>query len=132
MQRNSLNKIFKTLSQQEQMILSSSMYEKIYLRGFLERSPLQRSSPREKEKKGENSHKACMGTFSSGRSLPIYRHLVSSFFIKTLIIMSIFTNIRRPYVCDPISLYISLVNNTIDQTMHYWSTLINYLHQHID
>ena len=31
MQRNSLNRIFKTLKHQEQMILSSNMYEKIYL-----------------------------------------------------------------------------------------------------
>ena len=32
MQRNSLNLIFKTPSHQEQMILSSNMYEKIYLK----------------------------------------------------------------------------------------------------
>ena len=31
-------------------------------------------SLREKEKKGENSHKACIGTLSCGRSPPIYRH----------------------------------------------------------
>ena len=31
MQRNSLNRIFKILSDQEQMILSSHMYEKTYL-----------------------------------------------------------------------------------------------------
>ena len=36
MQWNSLNRIFKTLRHQEQMILSSSMYEKVYLQGFLE------------------------------------------------------------------------------------------------
>ena len=35
-QRNGLNRIFKTPSYQEQMILSSSMYEKTYLDGFLE------------------------------------------------------------------------------------------------
>ena len=29
--------------------------------------------------------------------------------------MSISTNILKPYVCDPLSLYISLVNNSIDQ-----------------
>ena len=39
-------------------------------------SPLQSSLTREKEKKGENSHKACMGTLSCGHSPPIYRHLV--------------------------------------------------------
>ena len=31
MQQNSLNRIFKILSHQEQMILSSNMYEKTYL-----------------------------------------------------------------------------------------------------
>ena len=36
MQRNSLNRIFKTLGHQEQMILSYNMYEKTYLQGFLE------------------------------------------------------------------------------------------------
>ena len=79
------------------MILSSSMNEKTYLQGFLEGvleaiqvsslyrypyglqmigSPLQSSSPREKEKNGENSHKGCMGTLSCDRSPPIYRLLV--------------------------------------------------------
>ena len=53
-------------------------------------------------------------------------------FIKTLIIMSITTNIHRPYVCDPLSPYISLVNNSIDQITPYRSTLINYPHPHID
>ena len=77
-------------------------------------SPLQSSSPREKEKKGENSHKACKGTLSCGRSPFIYRYLVYRFFIKTLIIMSITINIYRPFVSDPLGLYISLVNNSID------------------
>ena len=54
------------------------------------------------------------------------------FFIKTLIILSISTNIHRPYMCDPLGPYISLVNNSIDQITPYWSTLINYLHQHRD
>ena len=36
MQRKILNRIFKTLSHQEQIILSSSMYEKTYWQGFLE------------------------------------------------------------------------------------------------
>ena len=89
-------------------------------------------SPREKEKKGENSHKDCMGTLSRGRSPTIYRYLVYNFFMKTLIIISISTNIHRPYICDPIGPYISLVNNSIDQITPYWSTLINYPHQHID
>ena len=67
------------------MILSSSIYEKTYLHGFLKEflklfnylasssiqkilwmvgSPLQSYSPREKEKKGENFHKVCMGALS--------------------------------------------------------------------
>ena len=54
------------------------------------------------------------------------------FLIKTLIIMSISTNIHKPFVCDPLGLYISLVNNSIDQITPYWSTLINYPHPHID
>ena len=95
-------------------------------------SHLQSSLPREKEKKRENSHKACMGFFSCGRFPPIYRHLICGFFIKTLIIMSMLTNIHRPYVCDPLSPYISLVNNSIDQITSYWLILINYQHQHID
>ena len=78
-------------------------------------SPLQSSSPREKEKKGENSHKACMGPLSCGHSPPIYRHLVCGFLIKTPIIMSISTNIYRPYVYDPLGSYISLANNSIEQ-----------------
>ena len=95
-------------------------------------SPLQSSLPREKEKKGKNSHKAYMVTFSCGHSPLIYRHLVCKFFIKIIIFMSISTNIHRPYVCDPIGPYISLVNNSINQITPYWSTLINYQHSQID
>ena len=47
--------------------------------------------------------------------------------MKILIIMSISTNIHRPYVCDTLCPYISLVNNSIDQITTYWSTLINYM-----
>ena len=93
---------------------------------------LQSSSPREKEKKGENSYKACMETLNCGCSPPINRCLVCDFFIKTLIIISIPTNIYRPYVCDPIDPYISLVNNSIGLITPYWSILINYAHQHIN
>ena len=117
-QQSTLNRIFKILRHQEKMILSSKMYDKTYLQGSLEGvlemiqvssllrylhglwmvgSPFQISSLREKEKKGENFHKACMSTFSCGHSPPIYRNLVSEFFIKTLIIMYISTNIHRPY-----------------------------------
>ena len=71
-----------------------------------------------------------MGTSSCGRSSPIYRHLVCRFFfIKTLIIMSISTNIQRPYVCEYLGPYVSLVNNSIRPITPYWSTLINYPHQ---
>ena len=83
------------------------------------RSPLQSSLPREQEKKDENSIKACMGTLSYDRSPPIYIYLVYRFFIKTLIIVYISTNIYRPYVYDPLGPYISLVNNSIDQITHY-------------
>ena len=69
-----------------------------------------------------------MGTLSCDRSPPIYGQLVYRFFIKTLIIMYISTNIYRLYVCDPLGPYISLVNNSIDQITPYLSTLINYLY----
>ena len=55
-----------------------------------------------------------MCTLSCGRLPRIYRHLVCEFFIKTLIIISISNNIHRPYVCDPLGPYISLVNNSMD------------------
>ena len=65
--------------------------------------------------------------------LPIFIDIwYEVFFIKTLIIMSISTNIHRPYACDPLGPYISLVNNSMDQITPYWSTLINYPHSHID
>ena len=82
-------------------------------------SPLQSCSPREKEKKLENSHKACRGTLICGRSLSIYRYLVCRIFIKTLIIMSISIKIYRPFVSDPFGPYISLVNNSIDPITLY-------------
>ena len=88
-------------------------------------SLLQTYSLREKENKGENSHTACMGTLSCGHSPLIYGHLICVFFIKTFIIMSISTNIHTPYVCDPLGPYIS-------QIIPYWSTLVNYSHQHIN
>ena len=65
--------------------------------------------------------------------LPLFIDICNEvFFIKTLIIMSISTNIYRPYVCDPLGPYISLVKNSIDQITSYWSTLINYPHPHLD
>ena len=95
-------------------------------------SPLQSSSPREKEKKGENSHKAAWAPLVVVVLSLFIDIWYEVFFIKTLIIMSISTNIHRPYVCDPLGPYISLVNNSIDQITPYWSTLINYPHPHID
>ena len=153
MQRNTLNWMFKILRHQEQMISSSSVYEKIYLQIFLKEflklfqclascaihtiygylDLLFKALHQEiKRRREENSRKACMGTLSCGRSLRIYRHLLCGFLIKTLIIMYISTNSYRPYVCDPLGPYISLVNNSIDQITPYWSTLINYPHQHIN
>ena len=73
-----------------------------------------------------------MCTLSCGPSSPIYIHLVHESFIKSLIIMSISTNIHRPYVCNRLGSYISLVNNFIDPITLYWSTLINYLDENID
>ena len=79
------------------MILLSRMDEKTYLHGFHKRVieailvsslyryphglemvgfPLQSSLSREKEKKEENSQKACMNSLSCGRSHPIYKHFV--------------------------------------------------------
>ena len=117
------------------------MYEKTYLQGSLERifkaiqvfgSPLQSSSPREKEKKRDNSHKALMGILSCGFSPPICRHFVCGLFIKILIIMSISISVYRPYLCDLIGPYISLVNNSIDPITSNWLTFINYIYQQID
>ena len=73
-----------------------------------------------------------MGIVSCGRSSPISRQLEYRFFIKNIVIMSISTNIHRPYVCVPLGSYISLVNKSIDQIISYRSTLIDYTPQHID
>ena len=153
MQQKIFNRIFKTLSHQrtndpiiyyvwENILIgfpwmSSWIYSIDTLRVYA-RSPdgwisLQSSSPREKEKKWDNSHKACMGTLSCGRSSPIYRYLVCRFFIKkSLIIMYISNNMDRPYVCDPLGPYISLFKKFIDQITSYCTTLLNYLNQHLD
>ena len=50
---------------------------------------------------------------------PIYEHLVCEFFLKTPSIMSISTNIHRPYACDPLGPYIILVINSIDPIQPY-------------
>ena len=72
-----------------------------------------------------------MSTLSSGCSPPIYRHLVCKCFIKILIIMFIYTNIYKPYVCDPLGLSLLLVNNSIDLITPYWSSFIYCLYQDI-
>ena len=65
--------------------------------------------------------------------LPLFIDIWNEVFsLKTLTIMSISTNIHRPYVCDPLGPYISLVNNSLEQITPYWLTLINYPHPHID
>ena len=63
-----------------------------------------------------------MGTLSCGHSLPIDRHLVCDFFIKPLIVMSIFINIHRPYVCDLLGPCFSLVNNILLVNLNYLFT----------
>ena len=73
-----------------------------------------------------------MGTFICSHSLPIYSHFVYRIFIKTLIIIYMFTNIHRPYMSDTLGPYISLVNNSIDLIVSYCLTLFNYLHREID
>ena len=72
------------------------------------------------------------GNLYYGRSPPIYRLWECEIFTKTLIIMSISTDVHWPYVYDPLGPYISLVNNSIDQITPYSSTLINHPHPHID
>ena len=42
------------------------------------------------------------------------------------------TNIHRPYIYDVLGLYISLVNNSVDQIILYWSTSIKYPNQYIN
>ena len=65
--------------------------------------------------------------------LPIFIDIwyMDFFITKMLIIMSLSTNIHRPYVPN-VYKYMSLVNNSIDQITLYWSILINYPHQNID
>ena len=41
----------------------------------------------------------CMGTLNCSRSL-IYKHREYEIFIKILIVITISTNVQRPYVCD--------------------------------
>ena len=69
-----------------------------------------------------------MGTLSCGHSPPIYRHLVCYFYIKTLIIMFISTNIHTLYVRDHLGPYILPINNYVDLLKPYLSNVINYMH----
>ena len=153
MQHNSLNRIFKTLRHQEQKILSSSMYEKTYLKVSLKEflklfkclassgihtvsgwlDLLFKALHQERKRRNERIPKRLAWSPSIVVILPVFIYIwYEVFFIKTLIIMSISTKIHRPYVCDTLGPYISLVNNCIDQITPYWSTLINYPHAHID
>ena len=65
-----------------------------------------------------------MDTFSCDYFSLIYRQLVSDVFIKTHVIMFIFTNIHKSYVYNPLSPYILLVNKSIDSIISYWTTLL--------
>ena len=78
------------------------------------RSLLEHSWVQEEEKRRENFHSACIDT-----SIMVVLFLFIDFgnvkfFTKTLIIMSISTDIYWPYVCDPLGPYISLVNDSIN------------------
>ena len=69
----------------------------------------------ERKRRNEKvSNKVCINTLRCGYFSFIYRHWVSEFLIKALTIMSISTNIYRPYVYDPLSLPISVVNYSIN------------------
>ena len=70
-----------------------------------------------------------LGHLSCGHYPLIYRYLVHEFFIKTFIIMSTSTKVYITYVCDPLALNISLINNYIDPITLNYSILINYLYK---
>ena len=127
MQWNSLDWIFKTPSHQEHMILSSNMFEKTYLHVSLKEflklfnclasssihtvsgwlDLLFKSLHQEIKRREERILTRLAWVPPIVVVLPpIYRHLVWGFFIKTLIIVSICTNIHRPYVCDLMSRFL--------------------------
>ena len=153
MQRKTLNRTFKIPSHQEQMILSSSMNDKTYLQVSLKEflklfkclassgihtvsgwlDLLFKALHQERKRRNERIPTRLSWAPLVVVVLPLFIDIwYDVFFIKTLIIMSISTNIYKPYVCDPLGPYISLVNNSIDQITPYWPTLINYPHPHID
>ena len=140
MQRNSLNRIFKTLRHQEHMILSSNLYKKtslqVSLKEFLKLLKCLASSSihtvsgwfdllfkalhQERKRRNERILTRLAWAPSVVVVLPLFIDIwYEVFFIKTLIIMFISTNIYKPYVCDPLGPYISLVNNSIDQITPY-------------
>ena len=82
-------------------------------------SHIQSSTQRENDNKIYNFREACMATLSCGCSLTIDRHLVCGFFIKTLIIIFISTNISKSYACEPLGPYMSSVDNSIDPITSY-------------
>ena len=136
MQRNSLNRIFKTSRHQEQMILSSNINEKTYLqvslKEFLKLFKCLASSGihtifrwldlifkdlhQEKKRRKERIPTRLARAPSLVVILPQFIDIwYEVFFTETIIIMSISTNIHKTYMCDPLGPYISLVNNSIDQ-----------------
>ena len=69
----------------------------------------------ERKRRNEQfSYKVPIDTLRCNRSFLIYRDWVCEIFTKTRRITSLSINVYRPYVCDPLGLYISLVNNFID------------------
>ena len=141
MQRKTLNRTFKISSHKEQMILSSSMDEKIYLQGSLKEflklfkclassgihtvsgwfDLLFKALHQERKRRNERILTRLACAPSVVVILPLFRDIwYEVFFIKTLIIMCTSTNIHKPYVCDSQGPYISLVNNSIDQITPYW------------
>ena len=136
MQRKTLNQTFKIPSHQEQMILSCSMNEKTHLQVSLKEflklfnclassgihmvsgwlDLLFKAFHQERKRRKERILTRLAWAPSVLAVLPLFIDISNEvFFIKTLIIMSISTNIDKPYVCDPLGPYISLINNSIDQ-----------------
>ena len=148
MQRKILNRIFKIPSHREHMILSSSMNAKHTYRDSLKEflklfkslassgihtvfgwlDLLFKALHQERKRRMERISTRLPYAPLVVVVLPLFIDIWNEvFFIKTLIIMYISTNIHKPYVCDPLGPY-----NSIDQITPYCSTLINYPHPHID
>ena len=135
-QRNTWNQIFKTLRYQEQMILSSSMYEKTYLQVPLKEllklfkclasSGIHMVSAwldllfkaLHQERKRKNERILIRITWAPWVMviLPLFIDIwyVDYLYIKIIIIMSISTNIHRPYLCNPSrSIYLTRTNKIL-------------------